>query len=112
MAILLTILIATTGAFATTNATKVAHMHPIQPYATNITERAVSIVFEDQTNTITTIDDLNRYVTTLPKGTRLIYSAGYAQFYIPVGTNRINLRAFGSYCKSNEVHFSDYVPDL
>jgi hypothetical protein len=112
MAILLLLFIAATCVLATTNSAMVAQMRPIQPYATNITVRAVSVVYGDHTNTISSADELNRYVTSLPKGTRLIYGAGYAQFFIPVGTNRIDLRTFGAYCKSNDIHFTDYVPDF
>ena len=66
----------------------------------------------DFTNVVTTVSGFTNLLSRLPEGSVLSYTAGYAQFYVPLGTNRFKLKEFGSMCASNGVKFSAMVPDF
>ena len=95
-----------------TNTPPKATMQLVPAATTNSANHAISIVVDGRTNIVSSLAALNEVVASLPSGTRLTYFAGYAQFYIPVGTNRVDLRTFGDQCRSNGVHFVDIVPDF
>ena len=71
-----------------------------------------ALKIEDFTNVVTTVSGFTNLLCRLPENSVLSYTAGYAQFYVPLGTNRFELEEFGSMCASNGVKFSAIVPDL